>query len=67
MWLAKQGFDVYTVELSDIGVAKTLHFAASQGVTVHAHVGDLADLVIEPHSLDLIVSIFAHTPSALRS
>lgn len=66
VWLAKQGFDVYTVDLSDIGVAKTLHFAASQGVTVHAQSGDLADFVIEPHSFDLIVSIFAHTPSVLR-
>ncbi len=66
VWLAKQGFDVYSVDLSDIGVAKTLHFAASQGVTVHAQVGDLADFVIEPQSFDLIVSIFAHTPSALR-
>ena len=66
VWLAKQGFDVYSVDLSDIGVAKTLHFAASQGVTVNAQVGDLANFVIEPNSFDLIVSIFAHTPSALR-
>ena len=33
---------------------------------MHAQVGDLADFVIEPHSFDLIVSIFAHTPSVLR-
>jgi len=66
VWLAKQGFEVFSVDLSDIGVAKTLHFAASQGVTVHAQVGDLADFAIEPQSFDLIVSIFAHVPSVLR-
>ena len=66
IWLAEQGFDVYSVDLSQIGVAKTLRLAASRGVTVHAQVGDLADFVIEPHSFDLIVSIFAHTPSVLR-
>ena len=66
VWLAEQGFNVYSVDLSNIGVAKTLRFAASRGVTVHAQVGDLADFVIEPHSFDLIVSIFAHAPSILR-
>jgi len=66
VWLAEQGFNVYSVDLSQIGVAKTLRLAASRGVTVHAQVGDLADFVIEPHSFDLIVSIFAHTPSVLR-
>lgn len=66
VWLAEQGFDVYSVDLSTVGVAKTLRFAASHGVTVHAQVGDLADFVIEPNSFDLIVSIFAHTSSVLR-
>ena len=66
VWLAEQGFDVSSVDLSTVGVAKTLRLAASRGVTVHAQVGDLADFVIEPNSFDLIVSIFAHTPKTLR-
>lgn len=66
VWLAEQGFDVSSVDLSNIGVAKTLRFAASRGVTVQAQVGNLADFIIEPHSFDLIVSIFAHTFSELR-
>ena len=66
VWLAEQGFDVSSVDLSTVGVAKTLRFAASRGVTVHAQVGDLADFVIEPNSFDLVVSIFAHTPKTLR-
>ena len=66
VWLAEQGFDVSSVDLSTVGVAKTLRFAASRGVTVHAQVGDLADFVIEPNWFDLIVSSFAHTSSVLR-
>lgn len=66
VWLAEQGFTVHSVDISQAGVDKTLRLAASRHVTVHAQVGDLADWVIEPESWDLIVSIFAHTPSALR-
>ena len=66
VWLAEQGFEVHTVDISTAGVAKTLRLAASRGVTVHAHVGDLNEWQIEPGSWNLIVSIFAHTPSALR-
>jgi len=66
VWLATQGFDVWSVDLSPVGVAKTLKLAESQGVTVQASVGDLADYVIKPDTWDLIVSIFAHTPPATR-
>ena len=66
VWLAKQGFDVWSVDSSSAGVAKTLKLAESHGVTVHATVGDLADYVIEPATWDVIVSIFAHTPPPIR-
>jgi SAM-dependent methyltransferase len=66
VWLAEQGFDVHAVDISTAGVDKTRRLAASRGVNVHAEVGDLNDWVIESDSWDLIVSIFAHTPSALR-
>lgn len=66
VWLADQGFDVWSVDLSPVGVAKTLRLAESHGVTVHAIVGDLADYVIEPDTWDVIVSIFAHTPHPIR-
>jgi hypothetical protein len=66
VWLAEQGFVVSSVDLSSSGVEKTLRLAAARGVLVHAEVGDLNEYVIEPGSWDLIVSIFAHTPSSLR-
>lgn len=66
VWLARQGFDVWSVDLSAVGVAKTLKLAQLHGVTVHASVGDLADFVIEPGAWDVIVSIFAHTPPPVR-
>lgn len=66
VWLATQGFEVWSVDLSSVGVAKTLRLAEAHGVTVHAIVGDLADYVIEPDTWDVIVSIFAHTPHPIR-
>lgn len=66
VWLASQGFDVWSVDLSPVGVAKTLKLAEQHGVMVHASVGDLAEYVVEPDSWDAIISIFAHTPPNIR-
>lgn len=66
VWLATQGFDVWSVDASSAGVAKTLKLAESHGVMVHASVSDLADYVIESATWDVIVSIFAHTPPPIR-
>ena len=66
VWLATQGFDVWSVDSSSAGVAKTLKLAESHGITVHATVGDLADYFIERTTWDVIVSIFAHTPPPIR-
>jgi len=66
VWLATQGFEVWSVDLSPVGVAKTLKLAESLGVTVHAAAGDLTDYVIEPATWDVIVSIFVHTTPAIR-
>lgn len=66
IWLATQGFDVWSVDLSPVGVAKTLKLAELHGVTVQASVADLAEYVIEPDNWDVIISIFAHTPLPIR-
>lgn len=66
VWMATQGFEVWSVDLSSAGVAKTLKLAKSLGVTVHASLGDLDDFVIEPASWDVIISIFVHTSSQVR-
>jgi SAM-dependent methyltransferase len=65
-FLAGQGFDVHSVDLSESGVAKTLKLAADHKVTVHAEVGDLATHDIGESQWDAIVSIFAHMPPEIR-
>lgn len=66
VFLAERGFDVHSVDLTSAGVAKTLRLAEQRGVVVHAQVGDLADFDIGVGRWDLVVSIFAHMPPAVR-
>lgn len=66
VYLATKGHTVSSIDLSPIGVQKTLALAAKYGVTVDAKVGDLAAFVLEPNSWDGIVSIWAHVPHPLR-
>ncbi|WP_203568307.1 SAM-dependent methyltransferase [Aestuariimicrobium ganziense] len=70
VWLAQQGHDVTTVDLSEVGAAKARRLAESRGVTIEAHVADLAKFVGSPAARgpwDGIVSIFCHLPAALRA
>lgn len=66
VFLAEQGFEVHSVDLSSTGVAKTLQLAAERGVQVHAVQGDLATYDIGVGEWDAVVSIFAHMPPAVR-
>jgi SAM-dependent methyltransferase len=66
VFLAANGYDVHSVDLSETGVAKTRRLAESRGVKVDAVVGDLADFDIGLDRWDLIVSIFAHMAPADR-
>lgn len=66
VFLAENGHEVHSVDLTDAGVSKTRALAEVRGVTVDAVVGDLADFDIGIERWDLIVSIFAHTPPATR-
>ncbi|MFN8122302.1 MAG: class I SAM-dependent methyltransferase [Thermoleophilia bacterium] len=67
VWLAAHGFEVHSVDGSEVGVAKTLRLAAERGVTVHAATGRLEDLDITPGAWDVIVSVFVHQPPPLRA
>ncbi len=67
VFLAENGYEVHSVDLTEAGVAKTLRLAESRQVKVDAVVGDLADFDIGTDRWDLIVSIFAHmAPTARR-
>ena len=64
--LAEAGFAATSIDLSEVGVGKTRALAAARGVAVEAHVGDLAEHDLGVERWDLIVSIFAHLPPAVR-
>lgn len=66
VWLAKQGFEVHGIDASAIGVEKARALAAERGVIADFQVGDLAELALDADAWDVIVSVFAHTPSVVR-
>ena len=66
VFLAENGLAVSSVDLTESGVAKTHRLAAERGVVVDAVTGDLADFDLGIEKWDAIVSIFAHTPPAIR-
>ncbi len=70
VWLAQQGHQVTTVDLSEVGVAKSRALAQARGVELDAHVANLTDFLDQPASAgpwDGVVSIFCHLPPEVRS
>lgn len=66
VFLATTGRDVSSVDISDVGVAKTKKLATEKGVSVDAQVGDLADFDLGRNKWQGVISIFAHLPISLR-
>lgn len=66
VFLARQGFEVSSIDLTEAGVAKTRRLATQRGVNVDAVTGDLATADLGIQSWNGIVSIFAHLPPATR-
>ena len=66
VWLARQGWVTSSVDFSVHGVDKARQLADKYGVSLDAQVDDLETYEIAPNTFDLIVSIFAHTPSHVR-
>lgn len=67
VFLAGRGFEVSAVDLSEVGVRKTLDLARSRDVTVQATAADLGSYELGVGRWDSIVSIFAHLPPSVRS
>ncbi len=67
VWLAELGLNVTTVDASRIGVHKANLLAAERGVTIDAHVADLAAWEWPERSYDVIVSIYLHWPEDTRA
>lgn len=70
VWLARQGYQVHTVDASVTGAAKARRLAEEHAVSIDAEVAELQDWVETEASRgpwDAIVSIFCHLPPDVRS
>lgn len=67
VFLASLGFDVTAVDLSPVGLGRAQDLAKMRGVSITTRVMDLAELQLDAGAWDLIVSIFAHVPPAVRA
>ncbi len=66
VYLAKLGFDVTSIDLSEIGLGKARRLATENNVEIKTICADLNDFAEEPNRWDNIVSIFCHLPPGLR-
>lgn len=66
VFLATQGYEVFAVDASPVGLAKAQRLAKERGVTITTEAADLADFDIGKEQWDGIVSIFCHLPPELR-
>lgn len=67
VFLAQRGHRVTGVDMSAVGLDKARQFAAERGVTIDTVVANLADYDLGTARWDGIVSIWCHTPSAVRA
>ena len=66
VWLAEQGLDVTTVDLSAHGVRKARALAAERGVALIAEQADLLAWNWPEQAFDVVASIYLHLPPAVR-
>jgi SAM-dependent methyltransferase len=66
VWLAEQGLNVVTVDLSNAGVEKARRLAAKRGVQINAIQADLATWAWPLGAFDVVAAIFLHLPPDLR-
>jgi cyclopropane fatty-acyl-phospholipid synthase-like methyltransferase len=58
VWLAEQGLDVLTIDLSPAGVAKAQALATERGVKLRTEVADVAKWHWPRNAFDVVVAIF---------
>jgi SAM-dependent methyltransferase len=66
VWLAMQGLDVTTFDLSPVGVEKAKKLAAERGVKIDARVGDVTSWAWPERAYDLIVLSYLHLAPEVR-
>lgn len=66
VWLAKQGFRVAAIDVSEEGVTKARSLAEREGAAVDAQVADVTRFDYGHARYDAVVSIFLHLPAKAR-
>jgi SAM-dependent methyltransferase len=66
LWLARQGFQVHTVDLSPVGVERAQSAARAAGLLVTMECADLATWTWPSGEFDAVASIFLHLPPHIR-
>jgi len=67
VWLAQQGHQVTSADMSAVGLQKASALATERGVALCTLQIDLADWQPEPNSFDAVVLIFTHLPQSIRA
>jgi len=67
VWLASQGHEVLTVDISEVGVARSRALAAESGVRVDTLVADLKAWTPPAGAFDAVVLMYLHMPAAMRT
>jgi len=67
IWLAKQGFDVHTVDLSPVGVERARKAATAAHITMTIEQADLATWHWPENQFDAVAAIFLHVPPEVRA
>ena len=67
VWLAQQGLDVLSVDISEIGLCKTHELAADRGVAIRTEKADLITWQWPVQKFDIVVAIYAHFPPEVRA
>jgi SAM-dependent methyltransferase len=66
IWLAKQGFQVHTVDLSTVAVERARQAAQAAGVSITIEQADLATWHWPVNEFDAVCAIFLHLPPDVR-
>jgi len=67
VFLAKGGWQVVALDISEVGLRKARELAAQNGVSIETVAADLNDFLWPESEYEAVISIWCHVPSALRA
>jgi len=67
VFLAKGGWEVVALDVSEVGLRKARELAAQNGVSIETVVADLSNFLWPEDEYEAVVSIWCHVPSLLRA